>query len=180
MGETCLHTAMPARVLGFESSSDTVCQPQKSPGQLEQRASLLSALLKGDRPPPASAFMDTSDVYSDDDDDDDDMDVGEAVEDVPEEEELLPSGGSAPVPIPSTSEAFLKAQREALDRFVYAHQIEEMRRQCAAYFARQARLNEAQTIGYTSNIKQHAPVASVEGTTAADLPEPPKKRVQGF
>jgi hypothetical protein len=35
---------------------------------------------------------------------------------------------------------FLKSQHEALKRLVYLHQIEEMRRQCQAYFERQERL----------------------------------------
>ncbi|GLI64275.1 hypothetical protein VaNZ11_007491 [Volvox africanus] len=179
MGETCLH--VPARVFGFESTEEIASQPQRSP-QLEQRASLLSALLKGSRQPLPSAYMDTSDVDSDDEDEE--MEDGEAEENdgVAEEELLSAAGGSAPVPIPSTSETFLKAQREALKRFVYAHQIEEMRKQCAVYFARQARFNEVTAPDSTVSCNQPLPGAAVEALSqgAATTQSTAKHRTPGL
>ncbi|EFJ50661.1 hypothetical protein VOLCADRAFT_116822 [Volvox carteri f. nagariensis] len=158
----------------------------RSPGQLEQRASLLSALLKGSRQPLPATYMDMSDADSEDDDED--MEDAEAEEngdenDVVAEEELLSAaGGSAPVPIPSTSEAFLKAQREALTRFVYAHQIEEMRKQCAAYFARQARFNEAVATDNNVSCRPCAPVAPTEacGSDPAKVQPTARQRKPGF
>ncbi|GIL83815.1 hypothetical protein Vretifemale_12549 [Volvox reticuliferus] len=179
MGETCLH--VPARVFGFESTEEAAGQPQRSP-QLEQRASLLSALLKGSRQPLPSTYMDTSDIDSDDDDEE--MEDGEAEENdgVAEEELLSAAGGSAPVPIPSTSEAFLKAQREALKQFVYAHQIDEMRKQCAAYFARQARFNEVTAPDSAVNCNQPVPSASIEALSQGTATTQPtaKHRMPGF
>ncbi|GLC45410.1 hypothetical protein PLESTB_000621600 [Pleodorina starrii] len=179
MGETCLH--MPARVFGFESREETTGQPQRSPGP--QRASLLSALLKdGSRQPLPSAFMDTSDAYSESDDEDmEDVEAEENDAEEAEEDLLCAANGSAPMPIPSTSEA-LKAQREALKRFVYAHQIEEMRKQCAEYFARQARFGEIPANDITNNNNPPVPTAPVDaGGKGIAVPQPAaRNRKPGF
>lgn len=100
MGETCLH--VPARVFGFESNEDIACPPERSPSQLEQRASLLSALLKNSQQPIPSTYMDTSDADSEEEDDE--MDVVEPEDNDIEAEDLVrAAGGSAPMPIPSTT-----------------------------------------------------------------------------
>ncbi|KXZ47253.1 hypothetical protein GPECTOR_36g107 [Gonium pectorale] len=108
-----------------------------------------------------STYMESSETDSDEE-----MEDGERDEELEDAEEPESEGGdygansgTAPVPIPSTSEAFLKAQREALKRFVYVHQIEEMRRQCAAYFARQARFSEARPAENPDSTMPQAPTA---------------------
>ncbi|KAG2446383.1 hypothetical protein HXX76_000968 [Chlamydomonas incerta] len=112
------------------------------------------------------------DAYSDDSDDEMDGDSGEEAD-----ADLGAEDGS--IPIPPTSEAWLKQQREAHERFVYAVQIEEMRRQCAAYFARLHRVGASTASNDSNNVNTNATTGS-SGSTIPQQTSRPAKPGPGF
>ncbi|KAG2429121.1 hypothetical protein HYH02_014158 [Chlamydomonas schloesseri] len=174
MGETCFH--IPARIFGFESSATEAAQPTRqaataSPSALETRASLLSRLLKEGSSQMPVTYMDASE-YSDSSDDD--MEEGDC-----EEEPGDNSEEDGSIPIPPTSESFLRQQREAHARFVYAVQIEEMRRQCAQYFARIQRAGASNNSNVANNTNFNA-TTSAASVTIPQQAGPKAKSDPGF
>lgn len=135
----------PERIEGWHEPPPTPSVSNAS-NMLSKQKSMLSQLLEASRGPACQGLASSQGSSQQDeaqlseyDDDDDDEEMEEEEEDDGAVEEAAFVEGSLPVEIPSNV-GFLKSQHEALKRMVYLHQIEEMRRQCQAYFERQERL----------------------------------------
>uniref|UniRef100_A0A7S0YPJ3 Uncharacterized protein n=1 Tax=Polytomella parva TaxID=51329 RepID=A0A7S0YPJ3_9CHLO len=123
-------------ILGFESSTCLDGTLSKK----NTKTSLLSQMLATEAQVDGSQYSSQYSQYSEDEEDDLSNDNDEASE---EEDDDLDLGhkdgsfsGTNPIRIPSSKD-FIKRQHEALKKFSYIHQIEEMRKQVEAFYDRQ-------------------------------------------